>query len=52
MNRSEVQAPAALTPKAMMPGRVSANPAADKKTANVVTAPVGSIASLESRLGF
>ncbi|WAC25701.1 MULTISPECIES: hypothetical protein [unclassified Ancylobacter] len=56
MNRSEVQTQAALPPKALqskaLPGQIAAPASADKKSGSLVSAPVGSIASLESRLGF
>ncbi len=56
MNRSEVQTQAALPPKALqskaLPGQISSPTSAEKKSGSLVSAPVGSIASLESRLGF
>jgi len=56
MNRTEGQSPAALRqtkPTFMNSSRqTEATASTEKKTANATPAPVGSIAAIESQLGF
>ncbi len=56
MNRAEVQTQSALPPQALpskaFPAQAATPNVAEKKAGNGVAAPLGSIASLESRLGF